>query len=260
MKLALGLLCLIFALTSFGQTKDLPTFDVADFNKKFKVVEWLVEYDKVAWKTSDVVMTQSEAELAKLGREWFAFQDKAGLWHAVYGRLENDKYSLVFHFTMDDDAITKSTATVDAEFAQLHAKALATANRALGEKLKDRGAPTFNQYIKQNPDKSFTVWLMPAFQPDGMAVYGGEATYEIDRTGENITSESSYFQEGFRGFQTGRPREIWLSYKELEKPTLGAIFFVWYYKDYFTKIVIDNSKSSSTVIAGMWVHVEKEVK
>lgn len=74
--------------------------------------------------------------------------------------------------------------------------------------------------------------------------------------------EETYFQPNFRGFKTSPPREIWLNYGEIEKPTLGTIFFVWYYKSYFTKINIDNAKSVSTVIKTdkdgyMWVHVEK---
>jgi len=261
MKIALVVLLLAFTFTAFGQGVDSPKFDIADFNNKLKVAEWLVEYDLVAWKTSDEVMKQDQSELAKLGREWFCFQDTNGLWHAVYGRLENDKFVLVFHFTMDKkQKIVKSTDKTEEEFLDLHAKALATASKHLSERLKDRGAPRFNQYIKQNADKSFNVWLLPAFQTDGTAVYGGEAVYQIDKTGEKIVRDDSYFQAGFRGFKTGNPREIWLNFSELEKPTLGAIFFVWYYRPYFTKIVIDTSKSTSSVIAGMWVHVEKETK
>jgi hypothetical protein len=159
-----------------------------------------------------------------------------------------------------DQKVSKSTEKIDADFLNLHAKVLATANKKLSETLKDKNVPRFNQYIKQNADKTFTVWLFPAFQTNGLAVYGGEAIYEIDKTGEKITKDESYFQKNFRGFQTGKPREIWLNYSELEKPTLGAIFFVWYYKDYFTKIFIDNSQTTSTVIDGLWVHVEKEEK
>lgn len=261
MKLTTIIFLLIFTLASFGQTKDSPKFDIADFNKKAKVAEWLVEYDLVAWKTSDEVMKQDKAELEKLGREWFCFQDKNKLWHAVYGKYENAKFNLVFHFTMDkDQKVAKSSEKIDADFLNLHAKVLTTANKTLSETLKDSDAPRFNQYIRQNADKTFTVWLLPAFQTNGVAVYGGEAIYEIDKTGDKITKDDSYYQENFRGFKTGNPREIWLNYRELEKPTLGAIFFVWYYKAYFTKIIIDNSKSTSTVISGMWVHVEKEEK
>jgi hypothetical protein len=45
-------------------------------------------------------------------------------------------------------------------------------------------------------------------------------------------------------------------------PPLGSIFFVWYYKDYFTRIYIDNAKTTSSVSKHgseyVWVHVEKD--
>ncbi|HEY0428561.1 MAG TPA: hypothetical protein VGC76_12340, partial [Pyrinomonadaceae bacterium] len=125
------------------------------------------------------------------------------------------------------------------------------------------GAPAFNQYIKLNADKTFSVWMLPAFQTNGTAVYGGEFIYTIDQTGNKITKDESYYQGGFRGFKTDPPREIWLNYREKDKPTLGAIFFVWYYRQYFTNIYIDNSASTSTLIKDkdkgyIWVHVEKD--
>ena len=43
-------------LVVFGQTPRTtePAFDIADFNKKFEIAQWLVAYDTVAWKTSVV--------------------------------------------------------------------------------------------------------------------------------------------------------------------------------------------------------------
>lgn len=259
-------LILTLAFAAFGQKdkNDEPKFDMAGFDEKFKIAEWLVQYDLVAWKTTDEVLKQDPKELEKLGSEWFCFQDKNGLWHAVYGKFADEKYEMVFHFTMDKDSkITRTTEKVDAGFLNSHSKALIKANQQMQTALKDVPAPRFNQYIKQNADKTFTVWLLPAFQTNRMAVYGGEFIYTIDRTGSKILKDESYFQGDFRGFKTEPPREIWLNYSELEKPTLGAIFFVWYYKSYFTKIFIETAKSTSTVIQTepqnyIWVHVEKE--
>lgn len=265
-KIIIILAFISLTFVAFGQNdkKKSPSFDIADFNKKFEVAEWLVKYDLVAWKTSDVLMTQDKKELERLGREWFCFQDKNGMWHAIYGKYENGKFDLVFHFTMDSASkITRTNEKVDAEFLNSHARALNTAHNQMAIAVKDAVTPRFNQYIKQNADKTFTVWLLPAFQTNGVAVYGGEFIYTIDQTGNKITKDESYFQGNFRGFKADNPREIWLNYRDTEQPTLGAIFFVWYYKQYFTKIFIDNSKSTSTVIQNadknyLWVHVEKE--
>lgn len=254
------------AFAAFGQKKDGPAFDMADFNKKFETAQWLVEYDHVAWKTSDIVMAQDKEELAKLGGEWFCFKDKDGVWHAVYGKYEGSKYDLVFHFKRDINSnITLTDEKVEALFLDPHARALVTAQKQLNLALKDVDRPRFNQYIRQNADKTFTVWLLPAFQTNGVAVYGGEFTYTIDQTGNKVSKEETYFQGNFRGFKADKPREIWLDYIDAEKPSLGAVFFVWYYKSYFTKIFINNSKSTSTVINDgdqnyFWVHVEKDLR
>ncbi len=241
-----------------------PEFDIVDFNKKFEVVQWLVTYDEVAWKTTDLALAFDKEETARMGKEWFCFQDKNSLWHAVYGKLENNKFDQVFHYVVDSAGkITRTKDKIDEAFVVLHARALDLALAKLQESTPPN-SPLHNSYIRQNADRTFTVWLLPAFQRDQVAVYGGEFVYTIDPAAEKITKDESYFQGAFRGFKSSPPREIWLTYIEKDKPTLGSIFFVWYYKEYFTKIIIDNSKSTSTVIKSgdgyIWVHVEKDKK
>jgi hypothetical protein len=252
-------------LVVFGQTlKTTETaFDIDSFNKKFEIAQWLVAYDTVAWKTTDLVMAGDKTELARLGREWFCFQDSKGVWHAMYGKLESNKFDQVFHFVVDGSGkIARTTDKIDEAFLIAHAKALQLAQKKLIEVIP-AGSPTHNTYIKRNDNKTFNVWIFPAFQTNGVAVYGGEFIYTIDVTAEKITKDESYFQGAFRGFNAKPPREIWLNYTEKEKPTLGSIFFVWYYKDYFTRISIKNAKSTSSVIKNgdeyMWVHVENDL-
>ena len=67
-----------------------------------------------------------------------------------------------------------------------------------------------------------------------------------------------------KGFKVGEVKEAWLNYTEIEKPTLGTIFFVWYYKSYIPNIYIDNKNSISTVAGEngsySWIHSMKEVE
>lgn len=259
------LLSLLFLpLVVLGQTQKAneTAFDVEGFNKKFAVAQWLVTYDTVAWKTTDLVMAADKSELARLGREWFCFQDSKSVWHAVYGKLENNKFDQVFHYVIDDAGkIVRTSDKLDQEFLIAHAKALQLAQQKISDAIPEN-SPVHNTYIKRNDDKTFSVWIFPAFQPNGVAVYGGEFIYTIDAAAEKITKDESYFQGAFRAFNAKPPREIWLTYTEKEKPTLGSIFFVWYYKDYFTRIYINNAKSTSSLIKNgseyVWVHVEKD--
>jgi hypothetical protein len=102
---------------------------------------------------------------------------------------------------------------------------------------------------------------MPAFTTSGVAVYGGEAYYLFDRTGTNLLTKREIVTE-FRGFKPGNEKEIWLDYSKFEEPTLGAIFFTWYYKDYFKKITIETKKFRSAVIKMQneytWIHAAND--
>lgn len=250
-----------------GKKETGPNFDIVDFNKKVETAEWLVRYDVVAWKTTDVLVAQDKAELTKLGPEWFCIEDKGkGLWHALYGRIEAGTYNVAVHYLMDAAGkITKTSEKLDQKMLDGYAAALATARVRLETKVP-KGAVKFNQYIRRDSDGTFEVWMMPAFQTNGVAVFGGEGIYRLNAAGDKITSDSSYFQPALRGFQATPPREIWLNYSELEKPTLGSVFFVLYYKEYFTSIMIDNAASTSTLIKDpkngeyMWVNIEKDLR
>jgi hypothetical protein len=250
--------------STVGQTKSGPTFDTQDFAQKAELAKWLVIYDEVAWHTSDVAMAEDKAEVAKLGQEWFCFQDARKTWHAVYGKLTDHGYDAVFHYTLDATGkINRTSEKIDQGFLNAHTRALAVSRSKL-KAIISNGSPLFNQYIRKEDDSSLSVWLLPAFQTDGTAVYGGEAFYKLDPTGTKVLKEETYFLPNYHGFKTSPAREIWLDYPEVEKPTLGSVFFVWYYKSYFTNIFINNTKSTSTVIKAdndyMWLNIEKDDK
>ncbi|WP_113639667.1 hypothetical protein [Nubsella zeaxanthinifaciens] len=260
MKKLITLLFIGMATLTYGQQATAIKFDIVDFNKKMAVAEWLYEYDMIAWRTSDSVMVQNKKDLARLGSDWFCFK-KGDTWHAIYGKYENHQFDLVFHFTVDKGQVSKTTQPVDTTLLHRYSRALQTATGQI-KLLKDTVNIRFNQYIKENDDKTLSVWILPAFQTNNVAVYGGEFIYTIDPTGTKVLKDESYFQGKFRGFNVGNPREIWLNYQETDKPTLGAVFFAWYYKSYFTKIGIDNSKSISTPFKSdggwTWIHGEKQ--
>jgi hypothetical protein len=258
MRQVIIILFFIFSsIIGFGQ----HTFDIRSFNEKFETAEWLYKYDLIAWRTSDSVSAAPKEELEKLGREWFCFNEN-DTWHAAYGRYENNKFEQVFHYTVDTFLkITRVYTPIDTALTNSYSRALINANLQV-KQLKDTININFNQFIKRNDDKTLSVWLLPAFTRDGIAVYGGEFYYKFDKTGSMMLDKSEYFQGTFKGFKANNPREIWLNYRDTDQPTLGAIFFVWYYKKYFTRIFIETKKSNSTLFfekdkGYYWVHVDK---
>src|SRR5262245_35007552 len=144
-KVLLPLSLLLLAESSgVGQ---VPGFDVADFNKKFEIVQWLVTYDTVAWKTTDQMLANDKDEVPKLGREWFCFQDHNGAWHAVYGKLQDNKFDQILHYVVEAGKITKTKDKLDDGFALLHARALALAIARMREAVP-ADSPTHNSYIR----------------------------------------------------------------------------------------------------------------
>jgi len=258
------LFCALTVL-SFGQKNENkePNFDIADFSEKYKVAVWLFNYDRVAWITTDSVKIQDKKELERLGDEWFCYKDQGNTWHAVYGKYVNRAYDLIFHFTADENfKVKRINDAVDTLILNSYSRALITANKQISA-IKAKVKIGFNQYIKQNEDKTFSVWIFPGLQSNGVAVYGGEFIYTIDQSGNTILKDDSYFQGSFRGFNVDNTKDIRLSYPEIDKPTLGAVFFVWYYFQYFKSIYIDCSKSNSTLTKDIdnkfhWIHTVKE--
>jgi len=238
------LLLFIFLGFNLMQAQD---FDQKDLLEKRETANWLLNYDLAAWYSTDMLITEDKERLGELGREWFCFQDATNTWHSVYGKYENGKYNQVFHFIIKSQTeIIETDAQIDQKFLNKHGQALSKAFNEM-KSVRDSTSIRFNHYIKENEKGNLDVFVFPAFQPDGTAIYGGEFVYEISSENE-IVNDKSYYQGKFLGFKTDKPREIWLNYREKEKPTLGSVFFVWYYKDYFTNIYIDNKTSFTTLI------------
>lgn len=262
-KLAVTLLLsVLMAGASFGQVDTLPAFDSTDFAVKAKLAEWLVTYNQVALITADSLRSQNADQLSRLGKEWFCFQDSSNTWHAVYGRFRRGNYRVMFHFTVNSSNEARlASPSLDSTFVNAYARALYTAS-SIVQRLQDTLKINFFHFIRQNDDKTFTVWILPALQANGYAIYGGEFIYTIRADGMKVLADNSYFQGTFRALQVDRPREVTLNYSELEKPTIGSIFFVWYYKPYFTRINIQNAHYITTAFNGggayFWAHLKRK--
>lgn len=237
-------------------------FDMVDFNKKTHIAQWLLEYDLKAWYSTDTLKTKDSKRLSKLGREWFCFQDSDSIWHAVYGKYENGKYDQIFHFIVKSQTeVFESEEQIDTTFLNKYGKALSRAFLEM-KPIGDSTSLLFNHYIKENEKGNFDIYIFPAYQPDGTAVFGGEFIYEISPKNKIIKNDS-YLKE-FLGVNTKEQGEVWLDYTEIKKPTLGSVFFVWYYKYNFSQIYIDNQTSFTTLIDGSenfhWATIIKDPK
>lgn len=260
-------IAILFILTSglvFGQKLDSISFDTPKLLQKSELASWLMLYDKIAWYTSDSVMTQSNEELERLGRQWFCFESEDKCWHAVYGKYENNNYDLVFHYTIDSNfKIERINESIDTFMTNSYSRALDIAYLKSKETI-DSTNIRLNQFIKRNTDSTLTVWLFPSIY-NNHAVYGGEFIYTFNKTGVEILEDNSYYQGEFRGFKIDGNSEVWLNFTELDEPTLGAVFFTVYFRNYFKQIFIDNKDYFSSIFENghgqqMWITKHKEQK
>ena len=70
------------------------------------------------------------------------------------------------------------------------------------------------------------------------------------------------YSQGYRGFKPDKKMEIRLDYTNLDEPSLGGIFFVWYYRKYFDRIILTSKKFNSAVFHDepntyYWIHDSK---
>jgi hypothetical protein len=259
------LIVIAFSLTkllSAQESSEKTQIDefIKQFNQKMDTVQWLCAYDDIAWWTSDSVYATSKEEQSKLGSEWFCFE-KDLIWHALYGKFENGNFQMAYHYTVDSNQIIKRVnSSIDTIITNSYSRALINGSNAQ-KQYPDSIKVRFNQYIKKNPDGTLLVWFLPAFTRDGIAVYGGEFSYLFDASGNNMLNKYEFSTE-YRGYKPDQKKEIWLDYEKVDYPTLGSIFFVWYYRRYFDRIVIDAKKFKSTVFHDekgyYWVHAKKE--
>lgn len=231
-------------------TKKAPVvFDKQDFEQKLSLAKWLYQYDLFASSSSDSVVSGHEELYTRLGEEWFCYQDHRKTWHAIYGDYEDGKYDYVFHYEGNAKNIKQKPFPKDSIMIMKYAKALHISHLKFDQEYKSQTDDIhFNHYIKRNPDKTFTVWYFPGFQKNQKAVYGGEVVYTLDSNATIIIQKESFFQDKLTStLIDNRSRKIIVDYSNVDKPTLGSVFFMWTYRFGFPDMTLKTAKSISTL-------------
>lgn len=165
-------------------------FDIATFYPREADARWLMRYDGVAWRTTDLVMSEPQSVLERLGKEWFCFvQD--GRWHAVYGKYdpEADRYDVVLQYVATDEGFAKSDESFPEDLFTPLARALHGMNKRVAPIM--RGVDLrFNQYVRRLEKGRIETWMLPGWQTDGRFVFGAEFRFVWDKRGRKVLEES----------------------------------------------------------------------
>lgn len=248
-------LILASSLTVYSQPSNSP-FDTILFNKQIEFANQLIDYE---FYTQQVIEKFSKLEDVS-AIEWFTYFENNS-WNTVGGNVIDSKYSIIHHVSTDSlNSISEDYSNYDTSKINAPGFALSSANLQF-QAIRDTCSIYFNSFVIGNSDKTISVWYLPAFQPSGQAIYGYEWEYIFDKSGKNLLRQNS-FTNILTGVWIGQPRELWLNYRNTDKPTIGSIFFAQSFRDYFTRIRIDTRISTSTTTKDAkgnytWLHKMK---
>ena len=242
------LLLLPSALSAQGDTLTRASLTV--MAERGAIAEWLLQYDAVAWISSDSVVAAPDSLKARLGPEWFA-DTARGSWHVFYGSYDVtvDRYSIAFHYSGPSArTLRSSTEDVDTLRVLASARALYSTQARLPADFAPAGL-RFNQYLRRPTSDTLEVWLLPAFQTNGLLVIGSEATYRWDRLGSRLV-DSTLRIARYRAFRPDTTVEATVAAEDAEYPTVGHLFFLRAYSSYFRKLAIRTQRLYTTVFNG----------
>lgn len=268
MKTLLAFAGLILVFNLMAQKKnDQGGVDYQKFFKDQEIVEYFIHYDYVAWISSDSLMTNDSTEIAKLGSSWFCYLDTLTRWHALYGAFTDDAFVQVFHYLYDyHNPVTRVRQIVDTSFANPYARALELSKNKLYDYVSNSSI-RFNPYIKRMENGQFLVSYFPAWQDNGKLIYGIEFVFDISSDGRRILKENHYFKNTYYSVVPNEDKEISIAYLDCVQPTLGSIFFIQYYTQYFKRLTLDNKNTISSYIKidsnegkNTWITVVKTKK
>ncbi len=241
-----------FTLIVKAQTAD-HIFDTVQFSKELEIANHLIEYEFYTQLSKDKYSKIPET----FNFEWFSYKDN-NIWHSVGGNSIGNAFVIKSHITFDSlNNILDFKSIPDTQNLNALGAALAHAD-AQFQIVRDTSSIYFNAFVFRNPNETISIRYLPAFQPSGQAIYGCEWEYIFDKSGINLLGQNSYINR-ITGVWIGQPRELWLNYRNTDKPTIGSIFFALSFRDYFTRIRIDTQISTSTTTKDpkgsySWVH------
>jgi len=215
-------------------------FDTLQFKKNLEFADWLVEYELHAQTAFDQLSHQEGIAVT----EWYCFKEN-NTWHTITGDLNDNTFRITKHVIIDSlFKISDFTGKYDTSKLIAAGYALSLADKQF-QLIRDTSNLYFSSFVYSNPDQTISIWYLPSFQPSGQAIYGCQWEYVFDKTGNNLLRQNTSISN-ITGVWIGQPRELWLRYHDTDKPTVGSLFFVESFRDYFTRLRIDTRISTST--------------
>jgi hypothetical protein len=234
----------IFCGLSVKPQSDLSGFDTLKFNTDWELASWLYEYEYHTQTAVDKYSRQMENAIG----DWFSYKQD-GVWHTICGKQVENKF-IIFKNIISDSIENSADYVGPYDTTKVTACGIAISKaESYFQLVRDTVNIYFNSFVRYNPDQTISVWFFPALQPSGQAVYGCEWQYIFNKNAKDLIKQQ-FFINHITGVWIGKPRELWLNYRNTDFPTLGSLFFAFSFCDYFTRIRIDTRLITSTITKG----------
>ncbi len=234
------IMSVVLGFTVKSQNTSLE-FDSVKFNRDLELAGWLSDYEY----HTQLAVDKLGRQLENSGADWFSFSEN-NVWYTICGkRMENN--FLIFKNILTDslENVVNFSGAFDTTKVNACGLAISKAETHF-QSIRDTMEIYFNSFVCVNPDQTISVWFFPALQPSGQAIYGCEWEFIFDKRAANMIYQKS-FVSTIAGVWIGKPRELWLNYRTSISPTLGSLFFVVSFREYFTRISINTQTCTSTI-------------
>lgn len=216
-----------------------PDFDVAEFQSRLITAKWLTWYDRIAWKTSDLVIALIKKEGASgLGAEWFVYRaDDKTL--AVYGQYDekNDKYVPKYSFAESAGGIASFPLKATQPPIEL-----ARAAHELGERAKRlvKDGLRVNYYVQQGPHGEIYGYILPATVGKNTRIYCKGWELEFSGDGRKVVKDRTELPQKILRFESGKDVEAVIDEDADANPSVGALFFLMRDGHEYKSMMIEN--------------------
>lgn len=211
------------------------------FIRNFEMVRKLESYSNAAWFVSKSIVKEPDSIISQLSSDWFCYPAEEMCWYAVYGKWENDKYIPLLNYEVDTNWVIKRNFAKDTITVDQLSQALRVAKNHYAT-LVEVPPIDLNWFVIQDK-KNINVIVLPAIQSDGSMVYGYEYHIIISQKDMTVKDTMQYYSE-LLYYKPDKEKDIELKYNECTTPSVGAIYFAWYYRRYFKSVSISCKKFS----------------
>ena len=221
-------------------------FPVDSFQTHERVAVWMAAYDRCAWVTSDSLVAQATpAEQRRLGAEWFCYES-GGRWNAVYGRYDakTDTFDPVVQYADTGSGKFVRRPVAPPPDALPIARALASSVERMPHAAAT-GHVRYNTFVQRGASGP-EVWLLPAWQPNGVLVWGVELRYAFDPGGRTVR-DSTVVLAPLRGVRPDSTMDLRIDSSSPDVPTVGETFFMVRYHGLFHGVRVYTRRFTTTL-------------